>query len=84
MIKLEIAHKKFIDHLQTEGKSQATLIAYNKDIEQLIGHLGNKGVDLVSDINLKHLEEFMKNLADMEYTPKSISRKTNATRTFIK
>lgn len=84
MIKLEIAHKNFIDQLKTDGKSDSTLVAYKKDIEQLNKHLSEKGVNLVSEISLEHLEDFMKKLSGEDYTPKSISRKTNATRTYIK
>jgi site-specific recombinase XerD len=84
MIKLEIAHKSFIDQLKSDGKSESTLIAYKKDIEQLNKHLSEKGVNLVSEINLGHLEDFMKKLTSENYTPKSVSRKTNATRTYIK
>lgn len=84
MIKLDIAHKTFIDQLKADGKSDATLVAYKKDIEQLNKHLQEKGVNLVSEITLNHLEDFMKKLFDQDYTPKSISRKTNATRTYIK
>lgn len=84
MIKLDIAHKNFVDHLKDEGKSESTLIAYSKDIEQLADHLLKEGIDLVSEIDLGHLEDFMKKLEKNEYTPKSISRKTNATKTFFK
>lgn len=84
MIKLEIAHKSFIDQLRSDGKSDSTLVAYKKDIEQLNDHLSKKGVNLVSEISLEHLEDFMKKLTGENYTPKSISRKTNATRTYIK
>jgi site-specific recombinase XerD len=84
MIKLEIAHKSFIDQLRSDGKSDSTLVAYKKDIEQLNEHLSKKGVNLVSEITLEHLEDFMKKLTGENYTPKSISRKTNATRTYIK
>ena len=84
MIKLDVAHKTFIDQLKADGKSDSTLIAYKKDIEQLNNHLSNKGVNLVTEIELSHLEDFMKKLANENYTPKSISRKTNATRTYIK
>jgi len=84
MIKLDIAHKTFIDQLKSDGKSDSTLIAYKKDIEQLNKHLQDKGVNLVSEITITHLEDFMKNLFNNNYTPKSISRKTNATRTYIK
>jgi integrase/recombinase XerD len=84
MIKLEKAHKNFIEKLEGEGKSPATLIAYSKDIQQLMEHLIEAEVELVNEIKLGHLEEFMGNLANTGYTPKSISRKTNATRTFLK
>lgn len=84
MIKLDIAHKNFIDQLRTDGKSDSTLVAYKKDIEQLNKHLSEKGVNLVSEISLEHLEDFMKKLSGENYTPKSISRKTNAARTYIK
>lgn len=84
MIKLNEAHTKFIKHLGSEGKSSSTLIAYSKDIEQLINFLEKEGVSGVSDVELTHLENFMKKLAKEEYTPKSISRKTNATKTFFK
>lgn len=84
MIKLEIAHKNFVKHLENEGRSSSTLIAYGKDIEQLTRFLSKKGVVLVNEIELKHLEEFMGKLATDDYTPKSISRKTNSTKTFFK
>ncbi len=84
MLNLETAHKKFIEQLKNEGKSDATLLAYSKDIEQLISHLIDEGVNAVTEIELTHLENFMKKLTNNNYTPKSVSRKTNATRTFIK
>jgi integrase/recombinase XerD len=84
MIKLEIAHKSFIEQLRSDGKSDSTLVAYKKDIEQLNKHLSENGVNLVSEIAIGHLENFMKKLTGENYTPKSISRKTNATRTYIK
>lgn len=84
MIKLEVAHKAFIGHLEQNNKSPSTLIAYSKDIEQLNTFLAKEGVVLVSEIELGHLEKFMGKLANEQYTPKSISRKTNATKTFFK
>jgi site-specific recombinase XerD len=61
MIKIEQAHKEFIDNLGSQGKSSATLIAYSKDIEQLMDHLSKEGIDLVSQIELQHLEILCKN-----------------------
>ena len=84
MLNLEAAHKNFVEKLKSEGKSGATVVAYSKDVEQLLSHLSGMGVNLVSEIKLGHLEDFMKKLANADYTLKSVSRKTNATRTFIK
>jgi integrase/recombinase XerD len=84
MIKLQEAHKKFVKHLEDEGKAPSTLIAYNKDIEQLVRSLERAGLELVNEIELEHLENFMAGLAQKDYTPKSISRKTNATKTFFR
>ncbi len=84
MIKLEVAHKKFIDHLREQNKSSSTLIAYKKDVEQLLDHVAKSGAELVTQIQLPQLESFMNKLAKENYTPKSISRKTNATKTFFR
>jgi len=84
MTKLQTTHKKFIEELKSEGRSEATLVAYNKDIDQIVSFLSKQGVENVEDMKIEHLEGFMKSLADQNYTPKSISRKTNAARTFIK
>ncbi len=84
MVKLETAHKEFIKHLEEQGKTKATLVAYSKDIEQLTKFLEKEGLVLINETTLDHLERFMKNFAESNYTPKSVSRKTNATKTFFK
>lgn len=84
MIKLDIAHKNFINHLEGQGRSNSTVIAYKKDIEQLIDHLYKAGVNLVTEIKTDHLQDFMNKLSEKEYTNKSISRKTNSTKTFFR
>lgn len=84
MIKLDIAHENFIKHLKGQDRSNSTVIAYKKDIEQLIDHLFKDGVNLVNEIETNHLESFMASLAEKNYTNKSISRKTNSTKTFFR
>ena len=84
MIKLDVAHKNFIKHLESEGKSASTLLAYGKDIEQLTDFLLKRGINSVSEIGINHLQEFMAKLGVNNFTPKTISRKTNATKTFFK
>uniref|UniRef100_A0A7C4XSQ4 Tyrosine recombinase XerC n=1 Tax=candidate division WWE3 bacterium TaxID=2053526 RepID=A0A7C4XSQ4_UNCKA len=84
MTKLELAHKKFVETLESQGRSPSTVVAYKKDIAQLIDHLYKMGVNLVQEIKTHHLEDFMKSLAEKAYTNKSISRKTNSTKTFFR
>lgn len=84
MVALDIAHKEFIVHLNSLGRSKATVIAYQKDTEQLIEFLFKQGVNKTTEIELPHLEGFMENLNLKDYTKKSISRKTNSTKTFFK
>ncbi len=80
---LKEARKKFIDYLEELGRAQSTLIAYSKDIEQLVTFMGNKGIIDVEDVSLEDLEEFMEHFEEKGYTNKTISRKTNSTKTFF-
>ncbi len=84
MISLRDAHQQFIGHLKGRSRASATILAYGKDIEQLVDFLNNKGTLNVSDVGTADLQEFMNSLATENYTAKSISRKTNSTKTFFK
>ena len=84
MIKLKLAHKEFVDELRKEEKSESTVVAYRKDIEQLIEHLFKQGLEDVHEVTTDHLVGFMKKMADLGLTNKTVSRKTNATKTFFR
>ena len=84
MIPVHEAHNKFIDHLKTQGRSSATVLAYGKDIEQLKNFLSDLERSRLHDISTKDLQAFMAKLSKEGYTPKSISRKTNSTKTFFR
>ena len=60
------------------------MLAYGKDIEQLRDFLAELNKSKVSEIEIKDLQAFMAKLAKEGYTPKSISRKTNSTKTFFR
>jgi site-specific recombinase XerD len=77
-------HKNFIDDLKGKGRSESTLIAYSKDIEQLLNYFSDKGILKLEDTSIEDLESYKKYLQDNNYTPKSVSRKINSTRTFYK
>lgn len=84
MIHLDEAHSKFVNHLQEKNRSKSTVLAYGKDIEQLMNHLKKGGISHVHEVKKDHLEKFMNKLTDEGYTSKSISRKTNSTKTFFR
>ncbi|OGY26553.1 MAG: hypothetical protein A2Z24_00090 [Candidatus Woykebacteria bacterium RBG_16_44_10] len=84
MIPVQEAHSKFVDHLKSQGRSSATVLAYGKDIEQLRDFLGDLSKTRVQEISTKDLQAFMAKLSKEGYTPKSISRKTNSTKTFFR
>lgn len=84
MKKIEEAHEDFVKHLKSQGKSSATVIAYEKDIEQLKEQLLKQGLEHVHEITLDHLKEFMDRMKELGLTNKTVSRKTNATKTFFR
>lgn len=84
MIALKDAHQQFIGHLKGRSRASATILAYGKDIEQLVTFLNALGKEQVQDVTVEELQSFMNKLASENYTAKSISRKTNSTKTFFK
>ncbi|MCL5003985.1 MAG: tyrosine-type recombinase/integrase [Patescibacteria group bacterium] len=84
MVPLKKAHEEFVEHLKKRGRSSATILAYGKDIDQLVQFLMELQKSHVHEITKENLEAFMAKLASTGYTPKSISRKTNSTKTFFK
>lgn len=77
-------HRQFITDLKTKGRSESTIIAYGKDIEQLIAFLTKKSISTPDAVTPELLETFKAELEKNNYTPKSVSRKINSIRTFFK
>ena len=76
--------QKFIKHLEIKGRSPSTIIAYKKDVEQLLEYLANKKLD-VKITKTQDLEKYIKYLINSgEYTLKTVSRKINTLKTFYK
>jgi site-specific recombinase XerD len=78
------SHAKFEQHLREAGKANATVIAYSKDIEQLIEFVGEKGKTLVAEVIADDIDEFKSILKQRRYTSKSISRKINSIKAFFR
>jgi len=81
---LNDAHLKFIQSLKDSGKANATVIAYGKDIEQLVDFVGKKGKLQAEEVSSDDINEFKAVLDKQRYTGKSISRKINSIKSFFR
>lgn len=77
-------HQQFAKDLLKKGRSEATVTAYTKDIEQLLNFFSSKAISVMGTTSIEDLEAFKADLQSNNYTPKSVSRKINSTRTFYK
>ncbi len=74
----------FINNLEEKGRSPSTVLAYRADIEQLTDFLVAKNIGMAEEVKSSDLEEFRDRLINEKYTPKSVSRKLNAIKTFFR
>lgn len=74
----------FISSLEEKKRSPSTILAYRADLEQLISYLGRRNVAMPSEVKTADLEAFRDQLLEEKYTPKSVSRKLNAIKTFFR
>lgn len=81
---LSDASAKFTQNLQSQGKAYATVIAYSKDIEQLVDFLGQKGTTFANAVTAEEIDDFKDTLKKQRYTSKSISRKINSIKSFFR
>jgi len=84
MTTLESVRDKFVRHLESKNRAEATVIAYSKDIEQLVDFCTRNSITNAHEVSKKTIEDFLKHLSDVNYTKKTISRKINAIKTFFK
>lgn len=75
---------RFIKHLESQGKSSFTIVAYKKDLEQFIGFLTSQEVSDIREVKKDHIDGFINKLITENYTKKSASRKLNSIRTFFR
>lgn len=83
-IKVRDAHREFTDFLKGKQHSSATILAYGKDIEQLASFLEEMEKHNVHDVSKDDIQAFLAKMQGQGYTPKSLSRKLNSTRTFYR
>lgn len=74
----------FMQDLTDKGRSPSTLLAYRSDIEQLISFLTERNKKLPHEVKSVDIENFRDFLLAQKYTPKSVSRKLNAIKTYFR
>jgi len=83
-IDIKDAHQQFKKYLSENKRSASTIVAYGKDIEQLVSFLQELSKNHIHEVTKGDLESFLAKMTKNGYTPKSISRKLNSTRTFYR
>ncbi|MBL7159725.1 tyrosine-type recombinase/integrase [Candidatus Microgenomates bacterium] len=83
-LNLSDSPQKFIDYLKKSGRAHATILAYGKDIDQLVESALQKQRKSVDEITKNDIDEFLSQLSKEGYTLKSVSRKLNSIKTFFK
>ena len=81
---LKDAQVKFSEFLTASGKAPATVVAYSKDVEQLIDFAAKHGKLTVEEILTDDIDQFKDLLSKQRYTNKSISRKINSIKSFFR
>lgn len=83
-VKLTDAHSQFKEYLKDKKHSTSTIVAYGKDIEQLVSFLQELQKQNIHEVTKEDLQAFLAKMSKSGYTPKSLSRKINSTRTFYR
>jgi integrase/recombinase XerC len=81
---LSTALISFRDNLKSSGRANATILAYTKDIEQLLEFVAKNGKTTLEQIDTDDINNFKADLKEQKYTDKSVSRKINSVKSFFK
>ena len=81
---LREARELFVKDLRGQGRATATILAYGKDVEQLIEFANKMHKYDPSAVTSQDIENFKVFLNSNGYTAKSISRKVNSIKSFYR
>lgn len=79
----------FVGQLETQNRSENTIIAYHNDVLQFLSYLGHeKGVEFeqisLEEVSVEWIRSFLGDLTDQGLERKSMARKLAALRSFFK
>lgn len=75
---------KFIESLKEKKRSPSTILAYRSDLEQLVNFLAKLDKANPDQVRPSDLDNFRDTLLADKFTPKTVSRKLNAVKTFFR
>lgn len=81
---LNTVQKPFAESLRAQKRSISTILAYTKDVSQMVEFLRGKNISQASLVTPTILEDFKNYLIQQGYTLKSVSRKLNSVKTFFR
>ena len=81
---LQSARRRFLTHLTGLNRSEHTITAYSKDLEQFVTFLAERGVMDVTDVTPDHLSGWLASLANAGLSGSSRNRKFYALNSFFK
>lgn len=81
---LKDLQQEFVSDLTRRGRASATILAYNKDLDQLMDYLSVIRKLSPHEVLPADIETFRDSLRGKEYTDKSVSRKLNAVKTYFR
>ena len=82
-LNIKQAVSAFKANLAKQGRASATILAYSKDIEQLADFVAKSNILNLDEVTKDHIDAFKADLAEKNYTTKSVSRKINSIKSFF-
>lgn len=76
---------EYLEYIEIEkGLAQNTIEAYRRDLSEFLDFCKAKGANDISNIKRSHLNSFILDLRELNYTPRSVVRKIASLRGFFK
>lgn len=76
---------EYLEYIEIEkGLAKNTIEAYRRDLSEFLDFCKTKGANDISDIKRSHLNSFILDLREQNYTPRSVVRKIASLRGFFK
>ena len=81
----QVLKNDFLNYFKDKGRTESTLLAYNKDLEQFGEFLAQHKIQELKEVDTEKISKYLDEISKKNnFTPKTVSRKINSLRTFFK